>query len=336
MDPVRGGEGAGSKGRRLSECNQKGRRLRYRDPRPAPGAAYVVCHQIGDKLRECFLSSRPAVGGLRPSRFMAMRLQILGSGSAGNAALLQTAEARVLIDAGFSRRRLTELLRAADTRLEDIDAVFLTHEHGDHAAGVEGFAKHPRTEIFANAATARVVQRKAAREASWRLFETGATFRFRDLDVTSFSVPHDAQEPVGFTFTHGLEGDLVAPRRSLAWLTDLGHAPGHVYPHLRACEVVVVESNHCPALLAADHRRPWSTKQRIAGRHGHLSNADACALLAATAQPGWRRIFLTHLSRDCNSQAAVEESFASLRPRLSPGCELEIVAAGGGTSAWEW
>ncbi len=267
---------------------------------------------------------------------MAMRLQILGSGSSGNAALLQTGSARVLIDAGFSCRRLNELLRGAGTRLEEIDAVFLTHEHGDHSAGLEGLKRHPRIEIFANAATARAVQQKAGREATWRLFETGATFRFRDLEVTSFSVPHDAQEPVGFTFAHGAEGDLFSPRRSLAWLTDLGHAPAHVYGHLRACDVVVVESNHCPVLLEADHRRPWSTKQRISGRHGHLSNTAARELLEATAHAGWRRIFLTHLSRDCNSLAAVEQSFAALRERLGAACDLEIVAPGGGTAAWEW
>jgi phosphoribosyl 1,2-cyclic phosphodiesterase len=267
---------------------------------------------------------------------MAMRLQILGSGSAGNAALLQTEGARVLIDAGFSCRRLSELLRGAGARLEEIDAVFLTHEHGDHAAGIEGFKRHPRAEIYANAATARAVQQKAGREATWRLFETGTTFRFRDLEVTSFSVPHDAQEPVGFRFAQGEDGDLFAPRRSLAWLTDLGHVPAHVHGHLRACDVVVVESNHCPKLLEVDHRRPWSTKQRISGRHGHLSNADACELLEANAHAGWRRIFLTHLSRDCNSPEAVEAAFAGLRARLGAGCAVEIVSAGGGTAAWEW
>jgi phosphoribosyl 1,2-cyclic phosphodiesterase len=267
---------------------------------------------------------------------MAMRLQILGSGSAGNCALLQTEGARVLIDAGFSCRRLRELLRDAGTRLDDIDAVFLTHEHGDHAAGIEGFKKHPRTEIYANAATARAVCQKAGREATWRLFETGTTFRVRDLEVTSFAVPHDAQEPVGFCFAHGDMQDLFSPRRSLAWLTDLGHVPAAVYAHLRACDVVVVESNHCPKLLEADHRRPWSTKQRISGRHGHLSNEATRELLEATAHAGWRRVFLTHLSRDCNSREAVERELAGLRARLGEACGFEIVAPGGGTAAWEW
>lgn len=265
---------------------------------------------------------------------MAMRLQILGSGSSGNAALLRTEGALVLIDAGFSIRRLAELLQAAGTRMEEIDAVFLTHEHGDHAAGVDAFKKHARTEIFANEATARAVRAKLGGPVTWRLFETGGRFTFRDLEVASFSVPHDAQEPVGYTFASGCEGDLFAPRRSLAWLTDLGHAPPHVHQHLRGCDVVVVESNHCPRLLEADHRRPWMTKQRIGGRHGHLSNEAARDLLEATASPRWRQVFLTHLSRDCNSTEAVEAAFAGLRAKL--GCGFQVVGAGAGAPAWEW
>lgn len=265
---------------------------------------------------------------------MAMRIQILGSGSSGNAALLRTDGARVLIDAGFSARKLTELLVTAETRAEELDAVFLTHEHGDHAAGVEMFKKHPHVSIFANEATARAVRAKLGGAVSWRIFESGTRFTFRDLEVESFTVPHDAQEPVGFAFASGTDGDLFSPRRSLVWLTDLGHVPAHVYAHLRACDVVVVESNHCLKLLEADHRRPWKTKQRIGGRHGHLSNDAAHDLLAATASPRWRQIFLTHLSRDCNSLAAVEQTFAALRTRL--GCGLHIVGPGEGAPACEW
>jgi phosphoribosyl 1,2-cyclic phosphodiesterase len=139
---------------------------------------------------------------------------------------------------------------------------------------------------------------------------------------------------VGFAFASGSEGDLFAPRRSLVWLTDLGHVPAYVYAHLRSCDVVVVESNHCPKLLEADHRRPWKTKQRIGGRHGHLSNQAAHELLEATASPRWRQVFLTHLSRDCNSVSTVEQVFAGLRTRL--GCGFHVVAPGSGAPAWEW
>ena len=261
---------------------------------------------------------------------MAMRFCILGSGSSGNSALLQTAGARVLVDAGFSARKLAALLAGAGESLDRIDAIFLTHEHGDHAAGIEGLKKHPHIRVFANAATARAVQAGLSHRPDWQIFETGARFRFRDLEVESFTVPHDAQEPVGFTFATGHEGDLLAPRRRVAWVTDLGHAPQHIHEQVRDCDVLAVESTHCPQLLQADTKRPWATKQRIAGRHGHLSNEGARTLLEAVASPRWRHVFLTHLSRDCNSLAAVEAAIAGLRARLA--CEFSIVAPGGGTA----
>ena len=263
-----------------------------------------------------------------------MRFCILGSGSSGNAALLDTGNTRVLVDAGFSARKLGALLDAMGESLARIDAVFLTHEHGDHAAGIDGLKKFPHLRLFANQSTARAVQSRLQHRPDWQIFQTGSRFQFRDLEVESFSVPHDAQEPVGFRFTSGLEGDLLAPRRSLAWLTDLGHAPQNVRECIRECEVVVVESNHCPQMLQADTRRPWSTKQRISGRHGHLSNEAARELLATVASPHWRRVFLTHLSRDCNSRAAVELAFAEVRRALT-GCEFSVVEPGAGTPFYE-
>jgi phosphoribosyl 1,2-cyclic phosphodiesterase len=266
---------------------------------------------------------------------MAMRFCILGSGSSGNSALLVTEEARVLVDAGFSLRKLGQLLAAAGETLARIDAVFLTHEHGDHAGGIAGLKKFPHLKIFANAATAHAVQAGLSHRPDWQIFETGARFRFRDLEIDAFSVPHDAQDPVGFRFTNGREGDLLAPRRSLSWLTDLGHAPQHVREHIRDCDVVVVEANHCVRMLQADTKRPWSTKQRISGRHGHLSNDSARELLIAVASPRWRRIYLTHLSRDCNSPAEVELVLAEVRAALPGACEFSIVAPGASTPFYE-
>ena len=106
-------------------------------------------------------------------------------------------------DAGFSAKKLSALLLDAGESLARIDAIFLTHEHNDHAAGIDGLKKHPHIQVFANPATSRAVQSKldAAHRPAWQLFETGSRFRYRDLEVTTFAVPHDAQEPVGFRFT---------------------------------------------------------------------------------------------------------------------------------------
>lgn len=265
---------------------------------------------------------------------MAMRFSILGTGSSGNASLLVTENARVLVDAGFSARKLGQLLAALGESLERIDAVFITHEHSDHCAGVEGLKKFPHLRFFANSATARAVQAGLSHRPDWQLFETGSRFMFRDLQVESFAVPHDAQEPVGFRFTSGHDDDLFTPRRSLAFLTDLGHAPQNIHECIREVDVVVVESNHCPELLKNDVRRPWSLKQRISGRHGHLSNVAARELLAAVASPRWRRIFLTHLSRECNSRAAVESVFAEMRVSMSR-CEFSVVEQGQSTPLYE-
>lgn len=259
-----------------------------------------------------------------------MRFSILGTGSSGNCALLCTENTRVLVDAGLSVRRMKQLLEPLGESLERIEAVFLTHEHGDHAAGIESLKKYPHLQIFANHGTSRAVQNSLAHRPDWKIFETGSRFRFRDLEIESFAVPHDAQEPVGFRFTSGHADDLFSPRRSLAWLTDLGHAPLNVRECLRECDAVVVESNHCSELLKNDTRRPWSLKQRISGRHGHLSNAAASELLAAVASPRWRHIYLTHLSRECNSRAAVELAFAALRGALQ-SCRISIVEQGEST-----
>lgn len=261
---------------------------------------------------------------------MAMRFCILGSGSAGNCALLQTEGARVLVDAGFSTRRLRELLATVGETFERIDAVFLTHEHGDHAAGIEGLKKFPHVRVFANAGTSRAVQSGLDHRPDWQIFETGSRFRFRDLEIESFAVPHDAADPVGFLFHSGQVDDLFAPRRSLAWLTDLGHAPQHIREHIRHADVLVVEANHCSEMLKADVKRPWSVKQRIGGRHGHLSNESARELLASIASPRWQKVFFAHLSRDCNSLAAVERTFATLH------CPFSVVAPGSGTPFYDF
>jgi len=262
-----------------------------------------------------------------------MRFCILGSGSSGNSALIVTEGSRILLDAGFSARKLAALLLPLGESIERIDAVFVTHEHGDHSSGIESLKRYPHLKFFANAATARAIQKTLTWSPEWKIFATGSLFQFRDLDIESFSIPHDAQDPVGFRFTSGIDSDLFSPRRTLAWVTDLGHAPQVVRDRIRESDVVVVEANHCHRMLEADPKRSWNLKRRIGGRHGHLSNERMSELLSRVASPRWRRVYLAHMSRDCNSRDAVEEALLSLRSLIH--CEFSIVEHGAGTPFYE-
>ena len=181
--------------------------------------------------------------------------KILGSSSHGNCALLRTAHTKVLVDAGFSGRRIGQLLAEMGESIDAIDAVFLTHEHGDHAQGLRGLSKRADLPVFANRDTAEAVQAKLTRRMNWQVFQTGTSFRFRDLEVRSFQLPHDAYDPVGFKFAWGEEGDLFAQPGSLAWVVDLGYVPEHVREQLRSVDTLVIEANYDEKLLDKDEKK---------------------------------------------------------------------------------
>lgn len=240
---------------------------------------------------------------------MPLRFEVLGSSSSGNCAFIQTADAKVLIDAGFSGRRIGGLLESIGESPDTLDAVFLTHEHSDHIAGVKGLSRRADLPFYATAGTAKVVQDKLKRRAHWKVFEAGASFRFRDLQILSFRLPHDAIDPVGFLFETGTQDDLFNPPKSLAWVTDLGYIPQNVAQRVAQAQLLVLESNHDVDMLDRDERRPWSLKQRIKGRHGHLSNEAAHQFISQTSNARWEHVMLAHLSAACNDVARVAELF---------------------------
>lgn len=249
-----------------------------------------------------------------------MRFRVLGSSSRGNCALLETGETRVLIDAGFSGRRIEQMLKEEGLRLSDLHGVFLTHEHTDHVAGLRGLGKQEHLTVFSTSGTREGAARGLTRKPRWKLFEAGQTFAFADLEVTAVSIPHDALDPVAFVFSAGGE-DLFRPRRSVAWVTDLGFVPEVVAERVRGADLLVLEANHDPMMLQMDPHRPASVKQRIRSRHGHLSNESARDFLLGARQPRWEHVVLAHLSPECNRLARVEEVFAEAAGAFS----LEIV-----------
>jgi phosphoribosyl 1,2-cyclic phosphodiesterase len=198
---------------------------------------------------------------------------MLGSGSAGNSALVATDHCKILVDGGLSARQLVLRLEQRGVMPEQIDGVLLTHEHGDHICGLEVLCRKFDVPIYCNALTAEAVRsdRSFERHRNWRIFATGAEFSICDITVQTFPVPHDAVDPLGFAF-HAGSG-------SLGFITDLGYVTKMIVERLRRVQTLVIETNHDEKLLQNDTHRPWPVKQRIQSRHGHLSNAAAAGVI---------------------------------------------------------
>src|ERR1039457_2878863 len=210
-----------------------------------------------------------------------MRITILGSGSAGNCTLIETDTTKLLVDAGLSGRQISQRLALISRNLEEITGVILTHEHSDHTRALGVLCKTRALPVYANRLTAEAISTDPDWQdrvrISWRLFSTGGSFEVGDLLVESFSVPHDAYDPVGYVIRHPHSGFAVGV------LTDLGHATKLVTERMRSMDVLIVESNHDLKLLQEDAVRPWALKQRIMSRHGHLRNDAAATLTSEVA-----------------------------------------------------
>jgi phosphoribosyl 1,2-cyclic phosphodiesterase len=240
---------------------------------------------------------------------------MLGSGSAGNSALVATDHCRVLVDGGLSARQIVLRLEQCGVTPAQLDGVLLTHEHGDHVCGLEVLCRKFDIPIYCNALTAEAIRCEGAldRHRNWRLFRTGTEFSICDITVQAFPVPHDAVDPVGFAF-HAGSG-------SLGFITDLGYAPRVIIERLREVRTVVIETNHDEKLLQNDSHRPWPVKQRIQSRHGHLSNAAAASVIEQLLPGKIERVVLGHLSRDCNTPAL---AFAAVRESLARSGKVDI------------
>jgi phosphoribosyl 1,2-cyclic phosphodiesterase len=223
---------------------------------------------------------------------VAVHFTILGSGSAGNCAYVETDEARILIDAGFSGRQIRKRLEAIGRVPENLTGILITHEHSDHIQGLVGLTEKLRIPIYCNRLTKDALEFQLDRKLDCRVFATGAAFDVGDVTVETFSVPHDAQDPVGFL--------LRTPGGNIGFLTDLGHATKLVLERIRSANVLVLESNHDIKMLQDCPHRPWSLKQRILGRHGHLSNEAAAEAAEQIMSAELRHLYLGHLSGECN------------------------------------
>ncbi len=220
---------------------------------------------------------------------------MLGSGSAGNSALVATDYCKILVDGGLSARQLVLRLAQCGVTPEQLDGVLLTHEHGDHVCGLEVLCRKFDVPIYCNALTAEAIRCDGLfeRHRNWRIFRTGSAFSIYDVTVQTFPVPHDAVDPLGFVFHAGSGG--------LGFITDLGYPTKMLIERLRQVQTLVIETNHDEKLLQNDPHRPWPVKQRIQSRHGHLSNTAATGVIEELLGGKIERVVLGHLSRDCNT-----------------------------------
>lgn len=223
---------------------------------------------------------------------MPVHLTILGSGSSGNCAYVETADTRILIDAGFSLRQIRQRLAAIGRGPESLSGVLITHEHSDHVQGLPALTERLGVPVYCNRPTHEAIEYQLQTRIPSRLFTTGASFEIGEITVETFSIPHDAQEPVGFL--------LRTPAGNLGFLTDLGHVTRLVLERVRPAHALVLEANHDVKMLQDCPRRPWSLKQRILGRHGHLSNEAAADAAEQIMSADLRHLYLGHLSRECN------------------------------------
>lgn len=216
----------------------------------------------------------------------------LASGSKGNCIYLGTSTTKVLIDAGISTKAIKQKLSEIQVNVEDIDAILITHEHSDHIAGLKVLAYKLGIPILANHETAKGIVENFHDCPKFKIFTTGETFEFGDLEIHPFSIQHDTLDPVAFT--------IKCEGHKLGFCTDLGFVTSLVQHQLKDCDYLYVEANHQPSMVHASSR-PMVYKQRVLGRTGHLSNEACGILLSEIAHSGLKHVHLAHLSGECNS-----------------------------------
>src|SRR5215831_11922344 len=245
---------------------------------------------------------------------MAVSVKVLASGSRGNSAIVESSQTRILVDAGISCRETFKRMKAAGDDPHALSAILITHEHTDHVSGLLVLACKLKIPVFMTGATHHAWSR-ALRDADGErpqldrleFFAAGRSFQIGDITVTPFTIPHDAADPVGFTFR--------AEGTKIAIATDLGYMPASVCDHLRKCDVLMIESNHDLEMLRVGPY-PWSVKQRVMSRVGHLSNESLAQFFAKDYDRGASYIVLAHLSEQNNHpEVARKAAEAALGPQ---------------------
>jgi len=241
---------------------------------------------------------------------LSVRVSVLGSGSKGNCTLVATDRTRLLVDAGFSKKSIYNRLAAVGESPDKIDALIISHEHVDHVSGLKALAVHLKIPVYITAATRQATPWDPRLKAV-ETITAGEKFTIGDITVSPFSIPHDAVDPVAFTFqAEGIKVGVV---------TDLGYVTELVKQHLQGCHCLILESNHDLEMLKVGPY-PWFVKQRVMGRQGHLSNHATADFLTEDYDGAAQVLVLAHLSEKNNHPGLAH--FAATRALEKRGSPL--------------
>lgn len=281
--------------------------------------ARVLCDMAGvERCRD----SRCVDVRRRGGAVCMMRFASLGSGSRGNALVVEAQATRVMVDCGFSLRTTVERLARLGLAPQDISAILITHEHSDHVAGVRRFAARYDVPVYLTHGTLLALGDTASVPLQLRVIDGLAPLGIGDLQVQAITVPHDAREPVQYAFTDGAH--------RLGVMTDVGTITPHIVDSLQSCHALVLECNHDAGLLAAS-RYPAMLKRRIQGQHGHLENAQAAALLACLEKRALQHVIAAHLSAENNRPELAEAALAGVL-----GCSAGWVGVADQQTGFGW
>lgn len=261
------------------------------------------------------IEPNPERGLRRPAG--AARFAVLGSGSRGNALVVEDGGERLLIDAGFSCREIERRMAALDAHPASLAGVVVTHEHDDHVRGADRLARRWEVPIWATAGTLDGCRGLSAQaRARTRVLASGRPVEIGGFLIEPFTVPHDAREPIGLVV------ESAAGFR-LGFVSDLGSRSRLAWGRLAELDALVLETNHDPAMLR-NGPYPWALKQRVAGRHGHLSNDDAAEGVEELVCDRLRWVVLYHLSQTNNLPALAAAAVGEVLSRLGAAAGIML------------